>query len=118
MIINITFCILHARLFGLIREPSGCVRGLSGHIPGPSGDVFGPSDHMCGRSERVCYGLHKMRWPWRGLGNSVRKTRLTTAGPDGPHSGADGPAVRRSVDLPPICAGGYDCPGYVSIDIL
>jgi hypothetical protein len=41
--------------------------------------------------------------------NLVRKTGSTTAGPDGPHSGVDGPVVRRSVDLPPICAGGYDC---------
>jgi hypothetical protein len=67
MIINITFRILRAGLYGLIRGPSGCVRGLSGRIAGPSGDVFGLSIHMRGRSERVYYSLCKIQWPWRGL---------------------------------------------------
>jgi hypothetical protein len=49
--------------------------------------------------------------------NLVRKTGPSVTGPDGPHSRRDDPAVRRSVDVPPICAGGCGCPGYVSIGI-
>jgi hypothetical protein len=40
-----------------------------------------------------------------GLGNSVLKTGPTTVGPDGPRSRVNGPVVRRSVGLPPICVG-------------
>jgi hypothetical protein len=45
-----------------------------------------------------------------GLGNSVLKTGSAAVDPDGP-------TVRRSVGLPPICIGGCGCPGYVSISI-
>jgi hypothetical protein len=66
-------------------------------------------------SFRVCVG--------RGgsgvsLSNSILKTGPTVVGPDGPRSRVDGPAVRRSAGLPPICVGGCGCPGLVSIDIL
>jgi hypothetical protein len=52
-----------------------------------------------------------------GLNNSFLKTGLVATGPDGLCSRADGPVVRRSAYLPPICVGGRGCPGYVSIDI-
>jgi hypothetical protein len=86
-------------------------------MAGPSGNVFGLStlyaDGLNG-SFRAC--------TVRGdsgadLGNSILKTGPATAGPDGPRSRADGPAMRRSTDLPPICIGGCGCPGYVSIGI-
>jgi hypothetical protein len=51
------------------------------------------------------------------FGNLFQKTGPATTGPDGPHSGADGLTMSRSVNLPLICAGGCGCPGYVSIDI-
>jgi hypothetical protein len=65
-------------------------------------------------SVRVCakYGGHGA-----DFGNSVRKTGPVAAGPNSPHSGADGLAVRRSMNLPPICAGDRGCPRYVSIGI-
>jgi hypothetical protein len=52
-----------------------------------------------------------------GLGNSFLKTEPDTAGPDGLYSCTDGPAMWRSVNLPPICVRGCGCLGYVSIGI-
>jgi hypothetical protein len=52
-----------------------------------------------------------------GLGNSFRKIGRVIAGPDGPHSRADGPDMRRLAVLPPMCVGGCGCRGYVSIGI-
>jgi hypothetical protein len=52
-------------------------------------------------SVRVCT---KCGGPGAEFGNSVQKMGPTTTTPDGPNSGTDGPTVRRSVDLPLICA--------------
>jgi hypothetical protein len=51
-----------------------------------------------------------------GLGNSFLQTGPVAAGPNSLRSCADGPVVRRSANLPPICVGDCGCPGYVSID--
>ena len=59
----------------------------------------------------VCGGLGA------GLGNSLLKMGSTAAGPDGPRSRADGPDMRRSTNLSPMCVGGYCCPRYMSIGI-
>jgi hypothetical protein len=63
-------------------------------------------------SIRVCI---KCGDPSANFGNLVQKIGPATTGLDGPHSGPDSPVVRRSVDLPPIYAGGCNCPRYVSI---
>jgi hypothetical protein len=65
-------------------------------------------------SFRVCVG--------RGgsgvdLGYLILKTRPDVVGPDGPRSRADGPTVRISVGLPPMCVGACGCPRYLSIGI-
>jgi hypothetical protein len=52
-----------------------------------------------------------------GLGNSVLKTKSAIAGPESPGPQTGSPVVRRSVVLPPVCIGGYGCPGYVSVSI-
>jgi hypothetical protein len=52
-----------------------------------------------------------------GLGNSLLKMGSVAAGPDGPRSRADGPDMRRSANLSPMCVGGCRCPRYMSIDI-
>jgi hypothetical protein len=59
----------------------------------------------------VCGGLGA------GLGNSLLKMGSAAAGPDGPRSCADGPDMRRSANLSPMCVGGYCCPRYMSIGI-
>jgi hypothetical protein len=60
---------------------------------------------------RVCGGLGV------GLGNSLLKMGPVAAGQDGPRSCADGPDMRRSANLSPMCVGGYCCLGYMSIGI-
>jgi hypothetical protein len=45
-----------------------------------------------------------------GLGNSLLKMGLAVAGPDGPPSCADGPDMRRSANLLPMCVGGCGFP--------
>jgi hypothetical protein len=55
--------------------------------------------------------------PGTNFGGLVQKMGPVFAGPDGPHSRSDGPAMRRSVDLPQICAEGSGCSEYVFIDI-
>jgi hypothetical protein len=65
-------------------------------------------------SVRVCV---EYDGPGTDFGGSVRKMRPAVAGPNGPRSCADGPAVHRSVDLPPIFAEGYGCSGYVFIGV-
>jgi hypothetical protein len=52
-----------------------------------------------------------------GLGNSLLKMGSAAAGPDSPRSRADGPDMRRSANLSPMCVGGCCCPGYMSIGI-
>jgi hypothetical protein len=52
-----------------------------------------------------------------GLGNSFLKMGPAAVGPDDPRSRADGPDMRRSANLSPMCVGGCGCPGYVSIII-
>jgi hypothetical protein len=52
-----------------------------------------------------------------GLGNSLLKMGLVAAGLDGPRSRADGPDMRRSANLLPMCVGGCCCLGYMSIGI-
>jgi hypothetical protein len=52
-----------------------------------------------------------------GLGNSLLKKGLATAGPDGPRPRTDGPDMCRSANLSPMCVGGCRCPGYMSIGI-
>jgi hypothetical protein len=52
-----------------------------------------------------------------GLGNLFINIGSVIAGPDGPCSCADGPVVRRSANVPPICVRGCTCLGYVSISI-
>jgi hypothetical protein len=47
----------------------------------------------------VCLGLGA------GLDNSLLKMGSAAAGPDGPRSRADGPDVRRSANLSPMCVG-------------
>jgi hypothetical protein len=59
----------------------------------------------------VCGGLGA------GLGNSLLKMGSAAAGPDGPRSRADGPDMRRSTNLLPMCVGGCCCPGYMSIGL-
>jgi hypothetical protein len=59
----------------------------------------------------VCGGLGV------GLGNSLLKMGPVAAGPDGPRSHADGPDMRRSANLSPMCVGGYCCLGFMSIGI-
>jgi hypothetical protein len=44
------------------------------------------------------------------FGNLVWKIGSVAAGSNRPHSRADIPAMRRSIDLPPICEGGCSCP--------
>jgi hypothetical protein len=51
------------------------------------------------------------------LGNSFLKMGPAAAGPDGSRSRANGPDMCGSVNLSPMCVGGYGCPGYVSIGI-
>jgi hypothetical protein len=52
-----------------------------------------------------------------GLDNSLLKMGSAAAGPDGPRSRADGPDMRRSANLSPMCVGGCCCPRYMSIGI-
>jgi hypothetical protein len=52
------------------------------------------------------------------FGCSVLKTEPLIGGLGGPRSCADGLAMRRSLDLPPIHVGGCGCLGYVLIGIL
>jgi hypothetical protein len=53
-----------------------------------------------------------------GLGNSLLKMGSAAAGLDGPRSRADGPDMRRSANLSPMCMGGCCCPRYMFIGIL
>jgi hypothetical protein len=53
-----------------------------------------------------------------GLGISLLKMGSAAADPDGPRPRADGPDMRRSANLSPMCVGGCRCLGYMSIDIL
>jgi CRISPR/Cas system CMR subunit Cmr4 (Cas7 group RAMP superfamily) len=55
--------------------------------------------------------------PGTYFGGLVRKTGPIVACSGGSRSRVDGPLVRRSVDLPLICAGGSGCLGYVFIGI-
>jgi hypothetical protein len=50
-----------------------------------------------------------------GLGNSLLKMGSAAASPDGPRSRADGPDMRRSANLSPMCVGGCRYPRYMSI---
>jgi hypothetical protein len=59
----------------------------------------------------VCGGLGA------GLGNSLLKMGSTAASPDSPRSRADGPDMRRSANLSPMCVGGCCCPWYMFIGI-
>jgi hypothetical protein len=59
----------------------------------------------------VCGGLGA------GLGNSLLKMGSAAAGPDGPHSCAGGPDMRKLANLSSMCVGGYCCLGYMSIGI-
>jgi hypothetical protein len=52
------------------------------------------------------------------FGISVQRIGPAVADPYCLSSCVDGQVVRRSVDLPPICAGHCGCLGYVSIGIL
>jgi hypothetical protein len=52
-----------------------------------------------------------------GLGNLLLKMGSTAAGLDGPRSRANGPDMRRSTNLLPMCVRGYRCPRYMSIGI-
>jgi hypothetical protein len=45
------------------------------------------------------------------LGNLLLKMGSAAAGPDGPCSRADGPDMRKSSNLSPMCVGGCCCPG-------
>jgi hypothetical protein len=63
---------------------------------------------------RVCV---EYSGPDMNFSGSVRKTGPTVVGLDGPRSSADGPAMRRSVDLPPICAEGCGCSEYAFVGI-
>jgi hypothetical protein len=65
-------------------------------------------------SFRVCEGRGGSD---KDLGNLVLKMGPAIVGLDGPRSHVDGPTMRRSTGLPPICIGGCGCPGYVSIAI-
>jgi hypothetical protein len=60
----------------------------------------------------VCGGLGA------NLGNSILTMGSAVAGADGPRSCADGPDMRRSANLSPMCVGGCCCPRYMSISIL
>jgi hypothetical protein len=51
------------------------------------------------------------------FGGLVQKMGSAVAGPDGPCSCANGPIVRRSVDLPSIYVEGCGCSGDVFITI-
>jgi hypothetical protein len=73
---------------------------------------------LCADSRNCSFRI----WAGRGglgahLVNLVLKTGPTTISLDGPHSRADGPVMRRSMGLLPICIGGCDCRRYVSISI-
>jgi hypothetical protein len=59
----------------------------------------------------VCGGLGA------GLGISLLKMGPVAADPDGPLSRADGPDMRRSANLSPMCVRGCCCLGYMSIGI-
>jgi hypothetical protein len=52
-----------------------------------------------------------------GLGNSFLKTGPSATDLDGPRSRANGPDMRRSTNLSPMCVGCCGCPEYVSIGI-
>jgi hypothetical protein len=78
-------------------------------MTGLSGNVFSPALYADGPNGS--FRVHAVRGGLGAcLGNSLLKTGPTDPGPDGP-------AVRRSVVLPPICKGGCGCPGYMSIGI-
>jgi hypothetical protein len=78
---------------------SGC---LASYADGPNG---------LSRVRMACGGLGA------GLGNSLLKIGSAAAGPDGPRPCADGPDMRRSANLSPMCVGGCRCLGYMSIGI-
>jgi hypothetical protein len=75
---------------------------LASYADGPNG---------LSRVFTVCGGLGA------GLGNSLLKMGSAAAGLDGPRSRADGPDMRRLVNLSPMCMGGCCCLGYMSIGI-
>jgi hypothetical protein len=75
---------------------------LASYADGPNG-----LSRVC----TVCGGLGA------GLGNSLLKMGSVAAGPDGLRSRADGPDMRGSTNLSPMCVGGCCCPGYMSIGL-
>jgi hypothetical protein len=109
--------ILCTGLSGQMRGPPNCVRRLFGYVAGPSVDVF-VLPTLCVDdlkwSDRVCA---RCGGSGTNFGNSVQKMRPAATDLDCLPSCADGPVVRRSVDLPSICVGDYGCLGYVFIGI-
>jgi hypothetical protein len=75
---------------------------LASYVDGPNG-----LSRVC----TVCGGLGA------DLGNSLLKMGSAAAGPDGQRSRADGPDMRRSANLSPMCVGGCCCPRYMFIGI-
>jgi hypothetical protein len=97
----------------------GChIIGLSGRIWPDRPVIYSDCPMLCADgpnySFRVCVGRGSSG---ADLGNSVLKTGPTVIGPNGSCSCTDGPAMRSSASLLPMCAGGSGCLEYVSINI-